>query len=402
MVQRLSLALLIAALSALGLSLVQGNSLRYTVPKDWGETSQDGVKILSPKGLGDDKVFAVLLTPVADLDQGTGRKQLARLLKEIHEGAKVIESSEVQSKTTEGVEIVSQTVVLDAPDIGKHARLYFLIAEGKRYTLAFVMTNEDALIDKYGEAAMDLIGSVKLSGGPKAESGKPTDNVSAASKIPTGHTPDLFAGMPGWLPSGKGLKIPEPSLTGGKPMGLWYKVTHDTTGRARATLHVYLDGGIRASHPRLGGPRLYDHEGQKAQRGKTGVGTFSIAGGQIVERHDGYEQKAAFRTGKDSDGSFFEIGGARFRPLLPLTTQTLVGHWRGFGEEYKFFADGTFQYGTSTGTGEWRAAAGGSGTYTLDGYLLHVKPQQGAAWIDVAGRAGPMLVKGSSMLVRVR
>ena len=106
---------------------------------------------------------------------------------------------------------------------------------------------------------------------------------------------------------------------------------------------MFLDGGIRASSPRLGGPRLFDLQGQKQQAGATGAGTYAIENGnQFVQRYDGFENRGAYSTGSDSAGSYFKSGGAVFRPLTVAAPQSLAGNWRGFGIEYTFRPDGTF------------------------------------------------------------
>ena len=44
-----------------------------------------------------------------------------------------------------------------------------------------------------------------------------------------------------------------------------------------------------------------------------------------------------------------------------------------------------------------------AGRYRLDGYLIQILPDAGAAWIDRAGMSGPdMLVLGSTALFRVK
>ena len=206
-------------------------------------------------------------------------------------------------------------------------------------------------------------------------------------RIPTGSTPRLYPGMPGWLPSGTGVPIPNPAIVDGKPVGLWWQASG---GSGRAEVRVYLPNGVRASNPSLGGPRTYDLDGQQKQPGATGVGTFAIGGGQIVERYDGFENRYPFSTKQDS----FQVGGATFRPLLPVTDKDIVGAWQGPGFNFDFKADGTLTYGTD--------AILNRGRYVVDGYLIHIQPERNAGWVELIGNTGVFLVRGNALMQRSR
>lgn len=214
---------------------------------------------------------------------------------------------------------------------------------------------------------------------------------SAQSSIPTGNTPQLFPGMPGWLPSGIGVPIPDAAFVQGAPVGLWWFGEADAGGILKPRVHMYLSSGIRASSPRMGGPRLYDLEGQKRQAGTTGVISFAIENGMMIERSGFGQFRAAYSTGSDASGPFFKHGSAVYRPLRPATAASITGHWRGSNTEITFAGDGTFRYG-----------AGYAGRYVVDGYLIHMMPSNGAAWITLVGLGGDMLVYGTSGLFRVK
>ena len=236
---------------------------------------------------------------------------------------------------------------------------------------------------------LNLLRSIRMTAPPPAPVANPpaapptvTAPPLTASRIPTGSTPRLYPGMPGWLPSGAGIPIPDPAIVDGKPVGLWW------SGGGQADVRVYLPNGIRASNPRLGGPRLYDFEGQRQQPGANGVGSFAIGGGQIVERYDGFENRYPYVAARD----YFQIGGATFRPLMPVTPQTLVGSWRGTGLSFDFYADGTLTYGTD--------AILNRGRWVLDGYLLQIQPDRNAGWVEMVGYTGVFLVRGNAMMQR--
>ncbi len=214
-----------------------------------------------------------------------------------------------------------------------------------------------------------------------------TSPVTSASPIPTGPPSNLYPGMPGWLPSGLGLPVPAAALVDGKPVGLWWR---PATNPGFAVVHIYLPSGVRASNPRLGGPRLYDWEGQRRQPGATGVGTFEIGGGQIVERYDGFENRDAYTVNKDS----FQIGAARFSPVEPVTATSILGWWKGQDENFEFRPDGSMTYGVDS--------INGKGRYTFDGYLLHIQPERGPGWVQLIGHTGVFLIRGTSILQRRR
>lgn len=263
-----------------------------------------------------------------------------------------------------------------------------------RYVSALLNASNDAAIDACSPDALRIFGSVRLNATP-APAAPPAQSAPAApaapSSIPTGNTPQLFPGMPGWLPSGVGVPVPDPAFAQGAPVGLWWSGEVDERGMLKPVVHMYVSGGIRASSPRMGGPRLYDLEGQKRQAGTTGVISFAIENGMMIERTGFGTFRAAFSTGNDAGGPFFKHGAAVYRPLRAPTAASVVGHWRGSNSEITFAADGTYRYG-----------AGASGRYKVDGYLIQMIPNNGAAWIDRVGMGGDMLVLGSMGLFRVK
>jgi hypothetical protein len=264
-----------------------------------------------------------------------------------------------------------------------------------RYVSLLVNASNPEALQPCRADAVELLGSIRLNEtGPSAVGG--VNQPPPPAGIPTGNTPQLFPGMPGWLPSGTGLPIPQPGFSQGMPVGLWWKARVEAPGNLKPEIHVFLAGGIRASQPRMGGPRLFDLEGQKRQRGNTGVGTYAIEDGQFVQRYDGFENKGAYSIASDSAGPYFKSGAAVYRPLAAATVQSIVGHWRGYQSDISFRADGTYLYGSAA------ASNASSGGYRLDGYLIHMIPNAGPPVIDRIGMGGEMLIIGSSGLVRVK
>ncbi|MDP1825662.1 MAG: hypothetical protein Q8L48_20545 [Archangium sp.] len=201
----------------------------------------------------------------------------------------------------------------------------------------------------------------------------------APTRIPTGHTPDLFLNMPGWLPSGQGVEIPPAEEVDGEPRGLWWNWDGMT---------VFLADGTFATNPRPGGGTLFDLEGQRAQRGATGVGTFSVEAGKISQQRDGFNSVEDLSFDSDERGPVMKIGGARFWPLSVPTEAGLVGTWRTAGGKYIFRADGTYESGHVGNDGAYTLAVGGQGRWVLEGYLLQVNPNGAAGWITRIGAIG--------------
>ena len=224
--------------------------------------------------------------------------------------------------------------------------------------------------------------------------------VAVTTKLPTGNTPDLFPGMPGWLPSGHGVPIPAAEEVDGEPRGLWWnsELRGNTTA---AAMTVFIEGGTYATNPRLGGGTSFDLEGQRAQKGTTGLGTFEVADGKISQHHDGFNFKAPLSFDEDEGGPFMMMGSTKYWPLTPPTEAGLVGTWRTAGGKYIFRGDGTFESGQVDVNGAYTLAVGGQGRFVLDGYLMQVTPQGAPGWITLIGATGDhFLVIGSSLYDR--
>lgn len=368
----------------------------YQTPKGWQEDVEGDAKIFAPKDLKSGEILAVIMTGAVPTNGADWQKQFSDTIALANDGAKVTAESKIEKRETSGLTVFVQSMALDHKEIGKHSRLYSQVSQGDQRVFVTVIINKDELLEKHSEAVMELISSLKF----KAK-GTPDKGASTAGKIPTGNTPDLISGTPGWLPSGKGVPIPAAAIVNGKPVGLWWKWYYDAgTSRTKSVIHIYLPDGTRASNPRLGGGLLFDLAGQKAQRGATGVGTFSITNGQIVEMYDGFENKAEFVAGKDSSGVFFKIGGGSFRPLTLATTQEIVGQWKGAGVEYRFKSDGTYETGMAQGNGDFAVVGHAVGRYVVDGYLIQLVPSDGASYITIIAKSGTGLVIGSESFTK--
>jgi hypothetical protein len=236
------------------------------------------------------------------------------------------------------------------------------------------------------------LGVVAGDAGP-AGTGTGATGVAEGSAIPFGDSPGLFPGMAGWKPSGRGKTIPEAELDGA-PRGLWWAPRMDGF-KTTCRIFVFLPDGTYADGPRPGGPWLVDLEGQSAEKGYTGVGTFEVSGDSITMSHDGFSSTDPFSVGEDDTSEYFMIGQMKHRPISPVSRDGLIGAWKSAGSRYVFHDDGTFEMGQVAL--EVGAGASYRGKWTLDGYLLMLEPSQGPGWISFVGATvgGRFLIVGN-------
>ncbi|MDP1827891.1 MAG: hypothetical protein Q8L48_31750 [Archangium sp.] len=229
----------------------------------------------------------------------------------------------------------------------------------------------------------------------------PVRPASAHGLIPTGNTPNLYPGSPGWLPSGRGVQIPEPEVFDGRPMGLWWRYTVLSDGKTMgAVMTLFLEDGTMAVHPRPGGRVLFDIEGQRAQPGSTGVGTFEVEDGRFTQHLGGYDSSDTFESGSDGDGPYFKVGAAKYAALSPPTPGQLVGAWKSPRGKFVVNEDGTFELGNVIFNEDSVVAGGSKGTWVLDGFLLQLSPPDAPSWISLVGMSGSLLVMGQTVYSR--
>lgn len=220
--------------------------------------------------------------------------------------------------------------------------------------------------------------------------------ATASGDIPTGNTPQLFPGSPGWLPSGTGSVIPDAEVNAGEPQGLWWYPQLQSTGVMDALVELYLPDGTYALRPRPGGPFLFDLDGHRAS-GST-LGTFKRDGDEITRAYDRFSYTDPFTTGEDDEGRWFNAGAARRRPIAPVQREQLIGAWTSAGSGYDFHDDGTVTIGINNAVTVGEQAA----TWKLDGYLMLVTPANAPSWIQFVGSTGNgrFLVIGNRLYAR--
>ncbi len=220
------------------------------------------------------------------------------------------------------------------------------------------------------------------------------ERATTSGTIPTGDTPELFPGSPGWLPSGRGLELPDAELDDG-PRGLWWYPQAQQTGMV-ANVELYLADGTYALRPRPGGPKLFDLEGHR--RARSTLGTFTLVGDNLTRAYDTFSHTDAFSHGDDDEGPWFNAGAARRRPIEPASSVQLIGTWRSAGTSYRFAADGSVVTGFNTEL----AVGQHVGAWRLDGYLLQLSPADAPSWVSFIGSTGKgrYLVIGNRLFSR--
>lgn len=393
------LLLTVLALSSGGTPVDEHKGVTFTVPKGW-QTSESGeAKVLLPSDLKEGELAFVVITPAAKVE-GDARKMFDKAVEETNKEAKILEKGKVEVQTANGITAYVQPFQAEEEGIGKHRRIVSMMVQHGQMTLVVIIVNTDAALEKYSDAISSILASIQLKGKevPPADSGGTL--TGGQTKLPRGETPGLFPGMPGWLPSGRGIKIPPAKIVNGKPQGIWWTPYSSTVFEASPTIVLYMPDGVRAKGPRLGAGDLFDLEGQRATAGDNGIGSFTIADGKITEV--GYGRFTNdFKTGKDADSEYFTISSGKWRPVVPVTSQTIAGKWRSQGAQVVFHPDGTFEMGALQSDGDWAVGARTAGKYYFEGYLLMFAPEGRPSYIVTAGRSGPFFLTNSSVYFRV-
>lgn len=399
---RLAISILLTVLVS-SASADVSKGARYSVPSGWAAADSDGVRILAPT----DKKGGELLVLVLGVEaaSGTPDEQLAALQAQLTTDVKVNWTTKVHvtDRGTAGTLYMKNMEVVST-DMGVHGRMMAILVRGdQRAALLFVFSNP-ATWEKHAAGVQALLKSVSIDA--KAVASKPAAPAVAApttkrgDHLPTGDTPDRYPGSPGWLPSGRGARIPAPRVTKGSPLGLWWRYQATSSNQMGPLLMVFLADGTMATNPRPGSGTQVDLEQQRKQRGHTGVGTFGVKSGKITTSIDGYSQTDTFKSGTAKGEEWFEIGAGRHYPLALATAKSLVGTWKGAGQRYVFRADGTFESGHITNNAEMTVTQSGGGTWQLDGYLLGFTLADGLQYISVVGATGGFLLIGTVVYTR--
>jgi len=366
----------------------------YALPSNWRDTIQDDNKVFIPNGLRQGEAVVVLLMPSEAASAEPPVRQFETAVAVDNKELKVLGKGQVSETTRGTATLVVQSFDLEASDVGRHTRFYALVVERGRRARAIAVFRPDATRSRYEGVATTFLQSLRLKtegSGPPVAGGPPVGT-------PTGETPELYPGMPGWLPSGRGVPIPAARLVDNKPQGLWWTTSYGSG--TRAVTFVFLPDGIHASNPRYGGGTLVDIEGQKRQPGANGVGSFSISGKTITREYDGHRNTESYSTTADNWSEIFKIGAAVFRPITAPTKQTLAGTWTVAGTKYVFRPGDTYEMGQVVSGGGWAAGSRVTGAYSVDGHLVVLRPQGAPITITPIAFVGRDLILINGLLYR--
>lgn len=377
------------------------NGVRYAVPSGWVGVDKDNVRVVAPPPQPGELMAAVIVG--AQAATGSPDEQLGALASALNSDAKVRGSSDV-SITDRGAvgKLYAKSYDVESADHGVHVRMIGLLLRGDQRAVIVLLFTSNTVLQKHGAGVQELLKSVAIVAPPGTPTPTPPPTTDDGTHLPTGNTPDLYFGSVGWMPSGRGVKIPTTRIANGKPEGMWWRYTSGgmNGNQMIPLLMVYLPDGTHAVNPRFGSGALYDVDGQRAQHGSTGVGTFTIKDGKISETTDGYTHENPFKSGTDKDGPWFEIGAGRHYPLELVAAKDLVGRWKSPSGKFVFNANGTYESGNVIINREVTVAQGSQGRWQADGYLLAIRPGQAREYITSVGRTGKFLIIGTTVYAR--
>ncbi len=418
---RFRIALLIGSLVPAGVATTAAQAqeflgLRYRLPSGWTETDTRDVRVLTPApGRAATPAMGVILAGVEATTREDNRVQLGAIVGRWHAGLTVTDSSEiVPTDLGSAGTLLMQRFDIQLPTGGSQTRFFAVVFRGRQRGIALMVFSSEREFNNRQRDIRTVLSSLEIgtssanqaivapavangmmvvaaTAAPSAAPPRTSPPASASpaggtTRLPTGDTPDLYAGSPGWLPSGRGVPIPTARIVNGRPQGLWWYYQADGSRFGMSvTSVVFLPDGVTASSPRFGAGELIDVEGQRAQRGNTGVGTFTVSGGVIEQDPDGFLTREPFTSGTDGDGPFFKSGGRLYRALRPATRAQLLRSWQAPGTQYVFRADGTYLDGTLDDEAARRATPGARGRWQLDGYLLEIRPNGAPSYITTIG-----------------
>lgn len=360
----------------------------YVLPAKWTKQETDGVLLLSPPTSQAGEFVVVMIIPAMKSETKKGAKgRFLDFLAGADSKVNVISKGEIAAVSREGFNVFLRAEQLKDKEIGEYSCLYQMVTDDEHDALVGVLSKGDKLIELYQGALSDILASVR-----------PAASSPVRARIRTGNTPDLYSGMPGWLPSGKGQIIPAAKLVDGKPIGMWFEGSMDSTSltqvQLKLTTTIFLADGTMIRYPRFGSGGRVDISGQQLKPGDAkNVGTWSVSGGKMNYDVGGFRYADTFTTGKDSGGVYFKLNEKRFQPCEPVTEAFLSGRWTKSGSEARTFG----RNGALRIDGSADPLA-----YALDGYLIAIDDGNNYIVDSIFKLTNDAIVIGSSVYNRVK
>lgn len=355
--------------------------ITFRMPQNWESKLEDENLWITPKALKGVPGFSFFISPPRILEDLDSKEAIQIITKAAAKYVKDSKDAKVTEPTVRKVgeylyTVQTVTLKFDGDEVRE---IWTLISRGTMYVPVCIVCVQDKKFDTYVDQALECINSITIKDPvdkkqsriplPPDLSPKKTDGDSkSTSKIPTGDTPQLSMGQPGWLPSGRGEKLPDPTISDDKPIGLWWISSKAKSGKSVYMPVAFTPSGIWTMGVILGGPDLIDIEAQKKDEDLKGyISPFSIKGDKMAVHFEGSNTEESYKHGRDSQGLFLEIDSERFRPLYRLTDQSIAGTWGDeTGGEITYNLDGTGRIKRpNTSEDDVRQF-----TWTLEGYLV--------------------------------
>lgn len=372
----------------------------YNLPAKWETTESNGVLVVIPDKKVEGQAIAILISSSLPKEGKPWDQVFKSFLAAAEQATTVVSRSETNTSKRGVYDIFVQTQELKSDEMGDYSCLYQMVADAKNAAAVCVIIKGEEILKANQDALSEFLLKVR----PHNSVISDPKNPLAKSKIRTGETPDAYVGSKGWLPSGRGTVIPKAAIVDGKPVGMWFTQSTDTQSKPVFYKHIFLADGTAIIFPRFGGGSLVDIEGLKAKQSDAKyVGTFKVANGKMSTDVGGFKNEGAFTTGKDSSGIWFEIGKARYRPCVPVTSDFLVGTWRIPGSaQYTFDKDGSLKFGYLLRGDDFVAGSNGTGNWVLDNYLIAFDKKDDYSVNSIYKFTDDSIIIGQSMYFRVK
>lgn len=372
----------------------------YNLPIGWKAEDSGETRLITPNKTVEGELLVVVLLGAIPKEGKSWEHSFRTLLAGAEDKTNVVSRSEIKSGKRNGFETFVQTQKLKNDNLGDYNSLYQMVADEKNAAPVCVIIKGEKTLEDNQESLSMLLLSIR----PHNSVISDPKNPLAKSKIRTGETPDAYVGSKGWLPSGRGTAIPKAAIVDGKPVGMWFSQSTDMQSKPVFYKHIFLADGTAIIFPRFGGGSLVDIEGLKAKESDAKyVGTFKVANGKMSTDVGGFKDEGAFTTGKDNSGIWFEIGKARYRPCIPVTSDFLVGTWRIPGSaQYTFDKDGSLKFGYLLRGDDFVAGSNGTGSWVLDNYLIAFDKKDDYSVNSIYKFTDDSIIIGQSMYFRVK
>lgn len=375
----------------------------YVLPANWEAKDGDGVRIIMPSKQIEGQLLLFVLAPALPKQGKTWADTFKAFLTEAEKEAKPTAREATQSLKRGDFEIFLQAQSLKNDQMGEYNALYQMVCDDQKAAAGCLVTKGEEIFKQNEEGVTSLLASIHPHNDakPKPPTKGSSNTTNGVGKIPTRNA----SGSETFL-SGKGTKIPTPSIASGKPAGMWWNQSIGVNNFNTVIYStIFLPDNTMIKFPKFGGPLLVDIEGQRAsENGSDNIGTFTVSGGRITTNVGDVKHDEIYTTGKDDSGPFFKIGSMRYRPCEPVTAEFLMASkWRIPGStEYQFGPNGVLTTATAYADENVAASSRKTGRWIQDGYLLYTAAGQEESVDKIYKFSKDAIVIGQRLFFRVK